>query len=203
MTDINDIIKLIPIDQVAEQLGTDPETAKQGIEATLPALVGGMEANVAEGGGESLTKALQDKDPSLVEGGVDLSQVDTADGEKIVKNVFGDETDKVISALGGQGGGGNLIGSLLPMLAPIVMSFLAKQMGGGGAQAGLAEGVPSLDGAAADGSAAAAPGGAAGMGSIEDILGGLLGGGQGGAGGAGNLGGLGDLLGGLLGGGKR
>ena len=75
--------------------------------------------------------------------------------------------------VGGAGGEG-LISKLLPLLAPIVMSYLAKKLGGGGADQ-------------------------AGGGGLGDLLGGILGGQAGGAAG----GGLGDLLGGLLGGGRR
>ena len=131
---------------------------------------------------------------------MNLDEVDEDDGDKIVHNVFGDHTDQVVQKLGSteSGGGQGIIQKLLPILAPIVLSFLASQFtkrsqpGGGSAQA------------------EAAPGGGGG-GGIGDILGGLLGGGgsasggtsSGGSGGGGTLGGLGDLLGGLLGGGKR
>lgn len=70
---------------------------------------------------------------------------------------------------------------LLPILAPLVMAFLSKQVKGGGAQGG------------------GGLGGMLGGGGLGDVLGGLLGGGSGGAGG----GGLGDILGGLLGAGTK
>ncbi len=59
------------------------------------------------------------------------------------------------------------------MLAPIVMSYLARRLGQGGSGTGAQSG-----------------------GGLGDLLGGLLGG-------AGQSGGLGDLLGGLLGQGRR
>ena len=69
-------------------------------------------------------------------GGVDLDQVDTGDGEKIVRNVFGSNEEAVVNQLGGIGGlDAGMIAKLLPMLAPLVMSFLAKLRGGGGALA--------------------------------------------------------------------
>jgi hypothetical protein len=69
---------------------------------------------------------------------------------------------------------------MLPMLAPLVMTYLAKQFSKRGGT----------------GATASATGGA-GAGGLEDLLGGMLGGQSG------QAGGLGDLLGGLLGGGRR
>ena len=188
--DINDLLSKLPIDQIAGALGVDEATAEKATKEALPALIGGMKANADDpAGAASLANAIGKHDNDLLDGGVDLAQVDTDDGDKIVNNVFGQNKDQVVSQLGGftgEGdGGSNVIGKLLPMLAPVVMSFLAKQAkGGGNAQAQAAE--PS------------------GGGGIGDLLGGLLGGG--GGGGQSSGGGLGDLLGGLgglLGGGKR
>jgi len=191
MTDLNDLLAQIPMDKLASQLGVDEQTAEEAAREALPALLGGMQANAQDpAGAASLAKAVTQHDPTLVEGGVDLDQVDTVDGDKIVKNVFGDNSDQVMNQLGGLpglgggqgGGGGGVVQKLLPLLAPIVMSYLAKQFTKGGASTQTASG----------------SGGAAAGGGIGDLLGGLLGGGQGAAGG-----GIGDLLGGLLGGGKR
>lgn len=180
MSAIDDLLSAIPMDQLAAQLGTDPATAEQAARKALPALVGGMEANAQDPqGAASLEQAIDKHDGALVEGGVDLDQVDQADGDKIVGHVFGANRDQVVDQLGAVGGSGDssLVAKLLPLLAPIVMAYLAKQAGqrsttsGGGAGGGLA-----------------------------DILGGVLGGGAGG--GKGGLD-IGSVLGGLLGGGKR
>ena len=184
-TDFNDLLSQIPMNQLAQQLGVDEQTAEQATRQALPALLGGMQANAHDpAGAASLSQALGQHDDNLLDGGVDFGQVDTGDGDKIVSNVFGDNREQVVSQLGGfgggAGGGSNLIAKLLPMLAPIVMSYLAKQFSQRGGST----------------TTASATGGSAG--GLEDLLGGLLGGGQSGAGG-----GIGDLLGGLLGGGRR
>jgi hypothetical protein len=182
MTDVNDLLSQIPMDQLARQLGVDERTAEQAARQALPALLGGMQANAQDpAGAASLSRAVGEHDSSLVDGEVDLEQVDTVDGDKIVSNVFGDNREQVVTRLseaGGGGGMGDVISKLLPLLAPLVLSFLAKQ-------------------AQRSGTGQASAGGAGGLG---DLLGGLLGGSGGGQAGAG---GLGDLLGGLLGGGKR
>lgn len=197
MAFLDDLMSQIPIGQIAQQLGVDEQTAATAVQSALPTLVGGLRANAQDpNGAASLHDALQQHaDNTLLDGGVDINDVDTADGEKIVSNVFGANTGQVVNTLGGvSGGGGNeLIGKLLPILAPIVLAYLAKQLGGQSAPTGAAAGQ---------------------SGGLGDVLGGLLGGGKGGtAGGLGDVlggllggsakGGLGDLLGGLLGGGKK
>jgi hypothetical protein len=204
MSNIDDLMGQIPIGQLASQLGVSEAEAEQAVRAALPALVGGMQANAQDpAGAASLQRAIGQHDGTLLEGGVDLGQVDTDDGAKIVRNIFGGNEDAVVNQLGGLGGlDGGMISKLLPMLAPLLMSFLGKSFGGGGSDApasapasggstsGMGPGAPSSKPAEASGD---------GGGGLGDLLGGLLGGGGGG-------GGLGDIiggLGGLLGGGKK
>jgi len=191
MTELHDILRQIPVDQIAGLLGTDRQTAQAAVEAAVPTLLAGMQNNAqASDGAASLESALGQHQDGLLEGGVDVSQVDTADGEKIVSHVFGGQQDQVASQLAGTsqlgGVGGDLIKKLLPILAPIVMSYLANKVLGGRGQS----------------SGAGGSGDVGGQGGGID-LGGILGGILGGAGGAGGMGGLGDLLGGMLGGGQQ
>ena len=190
MSPIDEILSQIPLQQLAGQLGVDPATAEQAARSALPALLGGIQANTADpGGAASFAQALQQHDGSLVDGGVDLNQVDTQQGQQIVGHVFGDNQGQVVNQLGSIGGAGGqaLMSKLLPILAPIVMSYLASRLMGGGS------------------GGAAAP--AAAGGGLGGLLGGLLGGVLGGGGGAATQQSagpdLGSLLGGLLGGGRR
>ena len=121
----DDILADIPMDQLAALLGVDEATAEQATRQAIPALLGGMQANAEDpAGAMSLTGALGDHPSDLIEGGVDLDQVDPADGEKIVSNIFGPNQDQVAQTLGGNLGGqaGGLIQRLLPILAPIVLA---------------------------------------------------------------------------------
>lgn len=212
MSGLDDILGSLPMDQLARQLGTDEATARQAASMALPALFGGLQANAADpGGARSLQEAIGQHDPALVEGGIDLGRVDPSDGEKISSHIFGRNEDQVVHALGGAGGaglGGDLIKKLLPLLAPIVLSYLAKQMQGGGARRADTGGAssPSLP-TQTQGGAAGGPG------SLQDMLGQVLGGAAGGSaaqtgresssgqGSGGSI--LTDILGGLLGGGRR
>ncbi len=173
MADLNDLIAGLPIDRIAQQLGVDDATARTAVEAAVPALLGGMEANAQdESGAQSLENALQKHDGAILDGGVDIDGIDTEDGGKIVQHVFGDNSNQVTQQLGGIGGlDSKMITKLLPLLAPIVMGYLAKQMSKGSGSGG------------------------SGGGGITDILGGLVGGKSGGGGILDMLGGLGGLLG--------
>ena len=201
MASIEDLLSQVPVEQIASELGVDTATASTAVRAAVPTLLGGLQANAQDSGGAaSLLNALSSHG-DLLDGGVDVNQVDTKDGAKIVNNVFGGQTDQVVSTLGNVGGVSNdLIKQLLPILAPIVLAYVAKQVGGSlGTNAGTA--APQQQQSAAGGG-------------LGDILGGLLGGAAGGsAGGLGNVlggllggssgGALGSVLGGLLGGGRR
>lgn len=213
MSGLDDILRSLPMDQLARQLGTDEATARQATSMALPALLGGLQANATDpGGAASLQEALAQHDDDLFGERVDLERVDTRDGEKISSHIFGGNEEQVVHALGGAGGaglGGDLIKRLLPLLAPIVLSYLAKQMQGGGARRADTGGAttPSLPTQTQGGGSAGAPG------SLQDMLGQVLGGAAGGSaaqtgrqsstnqGSGGSI--LTDLLGGLLGGGRR
>ncbi|WP_458688036.1 DUF937 domain-containing protein [Nocardia tengchongensis] len=195
MTSFDDLLSNVPVAQIAEQLGVDEATAKTAIDAAVPVLLGGFQAQAGNPEvGLNLENEVANQPLGLLDGGVDINQVDVSNGSQIVDQTFGAEKNTVISALGNVGGSNisqDLMGKLLPMLAPIVLAYLSKKMLGGG-------------GAAAQPSAA-------GGGGIGDILGSLLGGATGGQGGGGltdvlgkamgqNAGGvLGSVLGGLLG----
>ncbi|PQP39175.1 DUF937 domain-containing protein, partial [Mycolicibacterium austroafricanum] len=158
-------------------------------------LVGGLQQNALDPGTASTIASAANSHAGLLDGGVDVDQVDEVDGSKAVAKIFGgNDTGQVASALSGGGAGNSdLINRLLPILAPIVLAYIGRKLSGGQAQ----------------------PQGQSG-GGLGDILGGILGGGgQRGAGAdnplgsilgsvlGGDKGGpLGDILGGLLGGKK-
>ena len=183
MSATDEILAGIPIQQLAAQLGVDETTAEAATRQAIPALLGGLQANADDpAGAASLAGALGNHSSALIDGGVNLDEVDTDDGQKIVGNIFGPNATGVAHTLGGnlsqQSG---LIQKLLPILAPIVLSYLAKRLGGG---QGLGQDQ-----------------GGQGGGGLGDLLGSMLGGAGGGA--TGGQGSIGDLLGGLLGGGRR
>ena len=166
---IEQLMNAIPTRQLAEAVGEDEATTRQAVQAALPALLGGLSANAQQGdGARSLLDALGQHQDGLADD-VRLDAVDTHDGEKIVGHVFGGNTDAVVNQLGGLGGGQSsaVVRKLLPILAPIVLSWLAKRVGGamgGQADTGRAAGgdrqsVGSEPGAAEGGYRCLGPGG--------------------------------------------
>ena len=178
MSDLDSLLEQIPIDQIAKKLGVDDDVARDAVEKVLPTIVAGLSANSKDkAGAASLEKALSKHEARRTPSSVD--DIDTDDGEKIVDNVFGANKTKVVSAVSTTAKADeSVIAKILPIVAPIVLSWLASRF--------LAKKTD------AAGSA---------HGGIGDLLGGLLGGATGGKGGGGDI--LGGLLGGLLGGGKR
>ncbi len=203
---IEEILAQIPAEDLAAQLGTDPDTAMEAARKALPALLGGLSSNVSAGGGDALGNAvLRDHMGSLLEDPNLLQSLDADDGQKILGHIFGDQKDQVVDKLGATSrAGSSLFSKLLPLLAPLVMAWLGKKMlgafTGGAAQAdtGLAGSQGSSSG---------------GLGGLLGGLGGLFGGGSDSApttnqslpttesSSSGGLGGLLGGLGGLLGGG--
>ncbi|MCR6647558.1 MAG: DUF937 domain-containing protein [Cellulomonas sp.] len=172
MSEIDEILAQIPLPSLAAQLGVDERTAEAAVRSALPALVGGLQSNAASpDGAASLAGAIEQHPATLFDGGLDLGGLDLDDGAKILGHIFGGGTDQVAqqvdadlgAQLGGVpegaaglgGGSGSLVSRLLPMLAPIVMAFLAKRLQGGG---GPTSSAPSSGGG------------------LQDMLGSILGG---------------------------
>lgn len=183
MADYDELLAQIPIAEIARRLGVDEDVAEDAVQKVLPGLVGGLEANAQDpAGAASLERALTKHTGTPRLRSVD--EVDTSDGERIVGHVFGSNTDQVAARLADASPKANVTGDLiqkiLPIVAPIVLAWLANKFLGQGSPQG--SGSPDSEG-------------------LGDLLGGLLGGGTSGSP-AGGLD-LGGLLGGLLGGGSR
>lgn len=206
MSDLNDFLARVPISDIAQQLGVDEATAQAAVEQAVPALLTGLQDQTGdEASARGLADALAQHPADLAEGTISLDDVDTADGDKIVAKIFGEKTDDVAHALSGANTAAavdqGLIKKLLPILAPIVMSYLtSKVLSGGNKSGGNTSGGSKSGGGDLGSILGSVLGGNAG-GGLGSILGSVLGGAASG-GGAKSGGGLGDLLGGILGGRK-
>ncbi len=198
MADLDDLIKQIPVADIASRLGANEGEVNSAIKTLVPALVGGIQQNVQTEDIDSseLESAVAEQGASgLLDGGVSVDQVDANQGDQYVAKIFGgNDSSQVASALSGAGAGNNaLIKQLLPILVPIVLAYVGKSLTQGSAQAPAQQPQPSGGG-------------------LSDVLGSILGGGSqksdnplgsilgnvlGGKGGA-----IGDILGGLIRGGK-
>jgi hypothetical protein len=186
MADLDGLLDLIPIDDIAKQLGIPEGVAKDAVKAVVPAIIGGMAANAKDSGGaKSLEGALAKHGTKVPKGRPKVAQVDTADGEKIVSNVFGPKKEAVVLAVASSNAAGDatkeIIAKVLPIVAPIVIAWIASEFLGQKPAAPAPTPTP-----------APAPS----SGGIGDLLGGLLSSPQGQ-----DI--LGGVLGGLLGAGKK
>ena len=178
MAGIDEILKSLPVDEIAAKLGVDPTVARRAIQEGGATILTGLQRNAqTPEGSQAILKALDRHSGTIGEGTVDVDGVDTADGQKILGHIFGEQQHAVAQKLTSEPQTAGIdFGKLLPILAPIVLGLIAKKQGGAAGQAGS--------------------GAARGGGGVGDIIGGLLGGG----GSAGID--IGGLLGGLFGGKK-
>ncbi|KAA0094604.1 DUF937 domain-containing protein [Mycolicibacterium sp. P1-18] len=179
MAGLDELFKQIPTGDIARRLGADEGEVTDAVHTLVPLLVGGLRQNASDPGhAASIENAAGNHAASgLLDGGVSVDQVDETDGSKAVAKIFGgnDSTQVAAALSGGGAGNGDLIKRLLPILAPIVLAYLGKQLSQRSAGSG--------------------------GGGLGDVLGGILGGVlSAGQSGGGQGGGLGDILGGLLGG---
>jgi len=129
MTDLNEVLDMVPVGDIAKKLGIPDDVAEAAVKQVLPGLIGGLAANASTSSGSAaLEKALS----SHTSTPKSVDDIDTQDGAKIVKHVFGDNTDKVAAKLADGEPKPNvtmdIIKQILPIVAPIVLSFIATQM---------------------------------------------------------------------------
>ncbi|GAA3201736.1 DUF937 domain-containing protein [Microbacterium terregens] len=178
MTGMDDILKALPIDDIASRLGVDPGQARQAVEEGGATILSGLQRNAqTPDGAAAIEKALGKHGGEVAGGRVDLNALDTADGEKILGHIFDGQEQAVAQKLTQEPKTAGIdFGKLLPILAPIIMGFIANQQ---------KDKAPTQD-AGSEG------------GGLGGLIGGLLGGGGSGSSGID----IGGLLGGLLGGKK-
>lgn len=133
----NDLLQQLqgrPMTQLGQQLGTDPQKTSGAVAAALPLLMGALGSNASrEGGAQQLLGALQRDHAGLDIGSV-LGAVmgGGGGGNDILGHIFGPRQQPAAQSLGAATGlDGDRAGTLLKMLAPLVMAYLAEQVGAG------------------------------------------------------------------------
>ena len=204
MAGLDELFAQIPVSEIASKIGADEGEVNNAIRTLVPALVGGVAENVQANQIDSsdLESAVAEEGAGgLLDGGVSVDAVDEKQGDQYVAKIFGgNDSNAVASALAGQGaGGGDLIKKLLPILAPIVLAYIGKQLTKGSAPA---EPQAQSSGGGGLGDVLGGILGGAGGGGGNNPLGSILGSVLGGGGGGGQSNPIGEILGGLLGGKK-
>ena len=189
MSGLEDLLSQIPTSDIASRLGVDEGEVNKAVQLLVPVLVGGLQENAQDPDHASNIESAADNHAAsgLLDGGVSLDHVDEADGQQAIAKIFGgNDVTQVANALAGGGGGNSdLLKQLLPILAPIVLAYIGKQLG--------QKSAPAKEEASSGG------------GALNDVLGSILGGMAGGNKSLGTVLGnalgakAGDILGGLFG----
>lgn len=151
MSAIDDILGKLPIDQLASQMGSDPDSVRLAATDAISSLMGGLQNNASNPLGQrSLASALKDHSASQLLSGnsaIDVSQIDISDGNKIVQHALGADPATAAQNVAGRGDK-SLIQRLLPIIAPLVLAYLASRLGNRQMEAGQAanQGGSILDG---------------------------------------------------------
>jgi hypothetical protein len=122
--------------QIGQQLGTDPASTKQAIDAALPALVGGMANTAQQPQGAGELQSLMGSHAGLLGSlGSLISSGGGASGGGILGSILGQHQPAVEQGVQQASGiQSDKAKQLLMILAPIVLSVLARRtMGAGGA----------------------------------------------------------------------
>lgn len=117
MSVLDEVLKHIDgntLGAIAQQIGASPQQAQSAIQVALPAILGGMQRNIANGGGDALHAAVT-KDHAGVDLGGMLGGLLGGGG-----GGAGGLLSSVMGMMGGgqqQGGAGGLLGSVLGAVA--------------------------------------------------------------------------------------
>ena len=198
MSDLNSFLNSLPIDQLAQRVGASPEETRRALNDLLPSLLGGMQANAqTESGAASLSSALEQH----VDGAKSVDDVDPEDGAKIAQHVFGEEQDAVVAKVADHSGSDKtLIQKLLPVVAPLVLAWLASRFTQKKKEEAQAQETPAKETQTQN---APQQESRSGGGILGDLLGDILGGGNKNASSGGGIGDILGQLGGLFGGGRK
>jgi hypothetical protein len=131
MSGLEDLLSQIPTSDIASKLGVDEGEVNTAVKLLVPVLVGGLHDSAEDPEHASKIESAADSHAGLLDGGVNLDHVDENEGQQAIARIFGgNDSAQVASALAGGGGGNSdLLKQLLPILAPIVLAYIGKQMG--------------------------------------------------------------------------
>ncbi len=115
--------------QIAQQLGATPQQTQSAIQVALPAIVGGMQRNIANGGAQALHTAVQTTHQGVDIGGMLGGLLGGGDQGGGQGNVGG----LLSSVMGMIGGGGNAPAQSSGGMGGLLGSVMGM-MGGGGSQ---------------------------------------------------------------------
>src|SRR6201992_809841 len=132
MSGLDDLLAQIPTSDIANKIGVDEGEGNKAVQLLVLVLVGGLRENAQAPDHGSKIESAADSHAGLLDGGVNVDHVDQQEGQQAIARIFGgNDAAQVASALAGGGGGNSdLLKQLLPILAPIVLAYIGKQLTG-------------------------------------------------------------------------
>jgi hypothetical protein len=117
------------VSSISEKTGINTSQATSVVASGLPALMGQIQNNLSSGDGLLGALTSGKHDGSILDNiSGFLKEGDFTDGSKILGHVLGGNQDSMVQGLSSKTGvDSSIIAKILPMLAPIVMSYLGKQ----------------------------------------------------------------------------
>ncbi len=124
-------------------IGANPSQTSSLVNAAAPAMLGGMADRASQPGGAGALMGMLGSGglPQTDNIGSFLSGGNADTGSSMLNGLFGNSTGGMVSALARQTGlGSGLVGKALPMIAPIIMSVVARRAADDGLdEAGLTQ----------------------------------------------------------------
>ncbi len=102
--------------QIAQQLGATPQQTQNAIQVALPAIVGGMQRNIANGGAEALHTAVQTSHQGVDVDGMLGGLLGGGGAGGLLSSVMGMMGGGNAQTQSGAGGMGDLLGSVMGMM---------------------------------------------------------------------------------------
>lgn len=141
MAGLDDLYDKIPSAEIASKLGADETEVDNAVHTLVPVLLTGLDQHSSQDPEHAdrigaITASYASR--GLLDAGGALDEVDHHGGHRAIATLFGgfggEDSDHVASALAG-GGAGNrdLLKRLLPIVLPIVLAYVGKQLRPGGA----------------------------------------------------------------------
>lgn len=136
MNVISQIMRDLPIDKIAKEIGTDPQTASNAAQGIIPVLLQQMTANASTpDGAAGLAGAMNDH---MSKDFTDPTGVDLDDSARMLGHIFGspEQAEQAVAPSIQQAAGlpSGAIRKLMSYIAPLLLAYLANNIFGGGKQ---------------------------------------------------------------------
>src|SRR6202046_2303318 len=89
MSGLEDLLSQIPTSDIASKIGVDEAEVNKAVQLLVPVLVGGLSENAQDPEHASKIESAADSHAGLLDGGVNVDQVDQNEGQQAIARIFG------------------------------------------------------------------------------------------------------------------